>query len=351
MFGTGPGQPAAIIDSGLVADLTPYYHKYHWDQVIPQVFVNQTSSDGKLWAVGNEVETTAMFYNKKIFADNGIAVPQSWADLEAAMGKLKKAGYDAPIGMGGGDKWPISHLQSMMFGRYGTPDGIAKVMFGDGKWSDPPFVAATKKIEDMAKAGDFGPNPVANGYDEMMASFWAGKIPMTYTGSFAIDPGVTAAGDRIGDFGVFEMPPLEPGQKIYPSEGIGSGWYIRANSTHKDEIADFINFMMFTPQSRVTLLEAGTTPVGPIAGDLEKAKVPQLLTDLGKLVDQYRGNGTIYSYLDTVEPKSVTDVTYDGLQALLLAQTTPEQFVGDIEDTWEQAKNDGKTLKPGGVTE
>ena len=75
MFGTGPGQPAAIIDGGLVADLTPYFNEYNWGETIPDGVINQTSSGGKLWAVGNEVETTAMFYNKKIFDENGLSVP------------------------------------------------------------------------------------------------------------------------------------------------------------------------------------------------------------------------------------------------------------------------------------
>jgi raffinose/stachyose/melibiose transport system substrate-binding protein len=351
MFGTGPGQPAAIIESQLVADLTPYFHKYHWDEIIPQVFVNQTSSDGKLWAVGNEVETTAMFYNKAIFSKVGIGVPKTWAEMQDDITKLKAAGYKIPIALGGSDKWPISHLQSMMFGRYATPDGINKVMFGDGKWDAPPFVAAATKLQDMAKGGDFGPSPVAQGYDELMEKFWSGEIPMTYTGSFAIDSGVKAAGSRIGDFGVFEMPPLEDGQKIYPSEGIGSGWYIRANSTHKDAIADFIDYMMFSKEGRRTLLENGTTPVGPVSADLAGARVPQLLTDLSTLVDKYRANGTIYSYLDTVEPASVTNVTYDGLQALILNQMSPQDFASDIENAWEEAKADGKILKPGGVSE
>ena len=68
-FGTGPGQPAALIAGGLVADLTDAYFAKDWANTIPEGIVVQTSSDGRLWAFGNEVETTGMFYNKTIFAD------------------------------------------------------------------------------------------------------------------------------------------------------------------------------------------------------------------------------------------------------------------------------------------
>ena len=117
-FGTGPGQPAAVIVSGLVLDLTSYYFDLGWDKVIPETVVSTTSSDGKLWAVGDAVETTVMFYNKDIFAELGLEIPTDWAAFEAVVAALKEAGFDTPIGLGGADKWPISHWQSMLFGRF-----------------------------------------------------------------------------------------------------------------------------------------------------------------------------------------------------------------------------------------
>ncbi|MDX8433284.1 extracellular solute-binding protein [Mesorhizobium abyssinicae] len=349
VYGTGPGQPAAIIDGGLVADLTGYYKQYGWDKFIPQSVVDVTSSKGKLWAVGNEVETTGMFYNKAIFDKLGLKVPSTWEDFRALIKTLKQAGYDTPIGLGGADKWPISHWQSMLFGRYASPAGLQKVMFGDGAWNATEFVKAAARLQEMAQQGYFGPNPVADGYAEIMEKFWAGKIPMTFTGSFAIQTGVATAGARIDDFGAFQVPPFEATQKVYPTEGIGSGWYISASSSHKDEIAAFLNYLLFTPTSRVTLLNAGTTPVGPLSDVLPKANLPKLTQAMAALNDRDRSNGTIYAYLDTVTPKNITTLTYDGLQALVLGQTTPQQFDDEIEAAWQTDKADGSILKPGGL--
>ncbi len=349
MFGTGPGQPAALIDAGLVADLTPFYRELGWDKIIPPSVVDVTSSSGKLWAVGNEVETTMMFYNRPIFEKLGLSVPTSWAEFESVVEALKAGGYETPIGLGGADRWPISHWQSMLFGRFAGPDGLADVMFGDGTWNAEPFVAATGRLQQMTDEGYFGPSPVADGYAEVMEKFWAGSVPMTFTGSWAVADGVAAAGDRMGEFGVFQVPPLEAGQEIYPTEGIGSGWYIRANSTNQEAIAYFIDYMMFSPEARVTLLSEGTTPVGPLEAALAVAKLPQLSIEMSSIVDRDRGNGTIYAFLDTVTPSSMTNVTYDGLQALLLGQMTPQQFTDEVEAAWAEAKAEGAILKIGGV--
>ncbi len=350
-FGTGPGQPAALIKGGLVADLTDAYFEHGWGDTIPEGIVMQTSSDGKLWAFGNEVETTGMFYNKAIFAEHGISVPTTWPEMEAAVATLMEAGYDTPIGLGAADKWPVSHWQSMMFGRYAGPEGIESVLFGDGAWTDAPFVAAATKLQDMGKSGWFGPNPVAIGYGELMDRFWAGEVPMTFTGPWVIGGGIAAAGDRIGDYSVFAVPPFEDDQQIHPTNSIGSGWYIREGSESKDAAIDFINFMFVSIEGRVTLLNGGTVPVGPLDAALATAEMPTLAVDIWKTSDDFAANGTVPAFLDTITPGSLTTVSYDGLQALLIDYMTPEEFTAEMQSVWAASKAAGEIMLPGGIAE
>lgn len=351
MYGTGPGQPAAIINGGLVADLTPYYRQYGWDTVIPESIENTTSSDGRLWAVGNQVENTAMFYNRAIFDELGLQVPETWADFEAAVDTLIEAGYTTPIGLGGADRWPISHWQSMLFGRFASPAGVEEVMFGDGAWTEEPYRDAAALLQEMAEEGYFGPSPVANGYAETMDSFWAGDIPMTFTGPWIVPPAIDALGDGIANFGSFQLPPMADGQAIHPTEDIGSGWYINANTEHLDISADILDFFFFDDGSRLMLLNDGTIPIGPLTALLPESSLPPIMAELRAQIDSYRPNGTIHAFLDTVTPASMTNVTYDGLQALLLGVMTPEQFVEAIQAEWEVAKADGAILMPGGVAD
>lgn len=348
-FGTGPGQPAALIAGGLVADLTDAYYANDWGSVIPEGIVVQTSSDGKLWAFGNEVETTGMFYNKAIFAENSIDVPTSWDEMEAAVTKLQEAGFDTPIGLGAADKWPVSHWQSMMFGRYAGPEGIEKVLFGDGAWTDQPFVTASAKLQEMGNAGWFGPTPVAIGYGELMDRFWAGEIPMTFTGPWVIGGGTEAVGDRIGDYSVFAVPPFEDGQKIHPTNSIGSGWYIRESSENKGAAIDFMNYMFASKEGRVALLNAGTVPVGPLEEALSEAEMPALAVDIWKTSDDNAANGSVPAFLDTITPGSLTTVSYDGLQALLLGVMTPDEFTAEMQSAWSAAKEAGEIMLPGGI--
>lgn len=350
-FGTGLGQPAALIAGGLVADLTGAYREHNWAETIPEGIVVQTSSDGKLWAFGNEVETTGMFYNKAIFGEVGISVPTTWSEMEDAVAALQAAGYDTPISLGAADKWPTSHWQSMMFGRYAGPEGIESVLFGDGAWTDAPFVAASAKLQEMGQAGWFGSTPVAIGYAEVMDRFWAGEVPMTFTGPWVIGGGMDAAGDRASDYSVFAVPPFEDGQAIHPTNSIGSGWYIRAGSENKDHAIAFLNSMFLETDGRVALLNAGTIPVGPLDDALAQANMSQLAVDIWKTSDDHAANGTVPAFLDTITPGSLTTVSYDGLQGLLLNVMTPEEFTAEMQSAWSAAKAAGQIMLPGGIAE
>jgi raffinose/stachyose/melibiose transport system substrate-binding protein len=345
--GTGPGQPAAIIEAGHAFNLTRYYCEKGWKDVIPDWVVTQTSSDGKLWAVGDSVENTAVFYNKQIFADNNLSIPATWEEFIAVAEQLKAAGYEIPIGLGAADQWPISHWQTMLWGRYATPAGVNDVMFGDGKWTEDHFVQATTVLKELNDAGYFGPNPLAVNYDDVMAQFWRGEVPMTFTGTWIIGDAVAALGDGIANFSVFQLPPLTPEQKIYPTESIGTGWYINAASPNPDIAADVLDYLFFRPESRIALLESGdTVPVGPL--DLESVNLPVLTKEVFASVAAVRENGSIPAFFDTIQPGNMTSVTYDGLQALLAGQMTPEQFTEAIQTAWEEAKAAGTIMKASG---
>jgi raffinose/stachyose/melibiose transport system substrate-binding protein len=342
--GTGPGQPAAIIEAGHTLNLTQYYCDYGWNQVIPPWVVTQTSSEGKLWAVGDSVETTAVFYNKTIFEENNLSAPTTWEDFLRVADLLKAAGYETPIGLGGADKWPISHWQTMLWGRFASQDGVDEVMFGDGRWDEEHFVRATEVLKELNDAGYFGPNPLAVGYNDVMQSFWRGDIPMTFTGTWVIGDAVADLGDGIENFGVFQVPPLAPDQEIYPTESIGTGWYVNAGSPHPDVAADVLNYIFFREESRIALLESGdTVPVGPL--NLDAVNLPTLTEEVFASVAEYQENGSIPAFFDTIQPGNMTSVTYDGLQAILAGQMTPQEFTEAIQSAWEEAKAEGTIME------
>ncbi|MBW3634323.1 MAG: extracellular solute-binding protein [Chloroflexi bacterium] len=349
MGGTGPGQPASFIQAGHVLDLTSYYCEYGWNEVIPETIVNVTSSEGKLWAVGDSVESTVMFYNKDIFAEHGLTVPTTWTEFIAICDALQAAGYPIVIGLGGSDRFPMAWWQSMLWGMAAGPEGLERVMFGDDRWDEEPFVDATARLAELNEAGYFGPNPLAEVQSDITARFWRGEIPMTFTGPWIIPAAVSDLGEDIQRFGIFRVPNPVEDAPIYPTESIGQGWYVNARTEAPDVAADLINYMLFREESRERLLESGDdVPVGPL--DLEGIELPELLEEVLASVNEYRENGTVHAFINTVTPANMIDVSYDGLQSLMAGQITPEEFNAAVQAAWEEAKAEDLHLKPGGVS-
>ncbi len=346
--GIGPGQPKDIIDAGHVLDLSPYYFSKGWDKLIPANVVTRTSSDGKLNAIGESVQTTAMFYNKKIFEDKGLTVPTTWAEFLAVEEALK-TDYPTVVGLPAGDGWPISHNQTAVWGLAAGPEGMDNVLYGDGRWDDQAFVDATQVLIDQNAAGYFGPEPLAGGYRDVLASFFRGEIPMMFTGTFMLPEWVPTVGDAINDFSAFALPNPVAGKPTYPTESISGAWTVNSKTEHPDEAAAFLDFLNFSEFGRATLLENGIIPVGEVSGE-GLAKLPQIHQDILKMNDANRVNGSVEAFLDTIMPANVSAVTYDGLQSMLVGETSAKDFTGAIQAAWEEAKAKGETMQPGGVT-
>jgi len=345
--GIGPGQPAAVVNAGHALDLTPYYKELGWDKIIPRAVIDRTSSNGKLDGIGQSVQTTVMFYNKKIFEDRGLAIPTTYDEFLALEEALKKD-FKTVVGLPAGDGWPISHNQTAYWGLCAGPDKINDILYGDGRWDDPSIVEATKKLAEQNEKGYFGPNSLAVGYRDNLASFFKGDIPMVFTGTFFFPDWLETVGDKINDYGVFALP--NPcGGPVYPTESISGAWYVNAKTKAPDTAVDFLNFMNFTPEGRSKLLSTGQVPVGDVSGE-GLATLPQIHQDTLKLNDANRGNGSVEAFFDTIMPANVSTVTYDGLQSMLVGKTSPEAFAGAIQKAWEEAKAKGDILKPGGLT-
>ena len=138
---------------------------------------------------------------------------------------------------------------------------------------------------------------------------------------------------------------------IHPTNSIGSGWYIREGSEVEDHAIAFLNSMFIETDGRVALLNSGTIPVGPLDEALAQADMPQLAQDIWKTSDDHAANGSVPAFLDTITPGGLTTVSYDGLQGLLLNVMSPEDFTGEMQSAWAEAKEAGEIMLPGGIAE
>ncbi len=150
----GGGPMAEYYKSGFVNDITDLYNNYDHPDFI-EAAVAQSKYDGKVLSIPfGGYSGCDIFYNKTIFAEQGIEVPTTIAELEAACDKLVKAGY-VPFSLANGSKWTGSMYFMYLVSRHSGNAEFDAAYEGTGSFTSDAFIWAAEKIQDWVKKGYF----------------------------------------------------------------------------------------------------------------------------------------------------------------------------------------------------
>lgn len=189
----------AIINAGNILDLTPYikndgfFKKYQ----VPEALIH---TDGKIYAIGSGADTffvPAIFYNKKIFSENGLSVPSNWVEFDALCKKLV-ANEIVPISVMGKGGWaPRNFLMQTMI-QMEDPQLMLDLLQNKTDFTNPAIMKALDRIDYMAD-NNFFPAGVANlDYGPSLEMFTSGKTAMF--GGFSWEVGNLKSNPDIGMF-------------------------------------------------------------------------------------------------------------------------------------------------------
>ena len=200
---------AQMQKAGQVADIGKTFTKLGVTrELVPAAAVILRKIYGnKLAALPFEFNIEGVWYNKKIFADNGIAVPTTFDQLVAAAAKLDAAGVQ-PFAASGIQGWPITRLVgNLIFGQLGG-DAMTRIKTGKAKLTDPQYVAAAQRVADLGAKGYFGEGVASLDYGPAEDLFLQGKAAMFYMGSWILGELNDPAKNKIGlaNVGFFPFP-------------------------------------------------------------------------------------------------------------------------------------------------
>lgn len=197
--------------------------------------------DGKLYGVPYSVPNMGVFYNTKIFAENGIKVPQTYAEFVAACDALLAAGV-IPIAAGGanGSSWALEINIATMSPNLTGPDFYDELMAGETDLTDPRFVAAMQRAADLLPY--YSPGFAGVDYTAATQQFINQEAAMFFGGSWENGSFKAQGGDDL-EFSLFPFPAEEAGETAYTSNFVDGSYGLVADSEHKDAATKVLNFM------------------------------------------------------------------------------------------------------------
>ncbi len=180
------------------------------------------------------------FYNKKIFADLGLKVPNTEAEFFAALDKIKATNKITPLALGTADQWETNQIVFTSIGanRWKGEEGRQALLMGKKKFSDPEFVGT---FETMAKWAPYmSKGYQAQTYGDSQNLFASGRAAIYPTGSWDIsffekDPSLS--------FGAFKPPVQKAGDTCYISDHTDMGMGINAKSKNKEDAKVFLEWL------------------------------------------------------------------------------------------------------------
>ncbi|ADI28144.1 ABC transporter substrate-binding protein [Geobacillus sp. C56-T3] len=137
------------VAAGKMEPLNDLYEKEGWMDKFPKALIDMVSKDGNIYSVPVNIHRgNVLWYNKKIFADNGLQPPKTFDEFFQVADKLKAKGI-TPLALGDKEPWAATHLfENVLLGTLGT-ENYKKLWTGELSFNDPQVKQAVETFKKM----------------------------------------------------------------------------------------------------------------------------------------------------------------------------------------------------------
>jgi len=279
--------------------------------------------DGKLMAVPIESQAWGVLYNKDIFTECGLTVPDTISDLEAICTALKDKGY-TPFLLAYQEQWVPQLMTALTIGGKvsgDVPDWLDRMYKDEGSYTE---------ISDIFDVIDV---IMQNGTDRAMeegseagsADFANGKAAMYVQGTWASNTIMTTNPDM--NLGVFALPVNENVDCTKINLSTSTTVVVYPESENMDLALAFANYILDDKDSSALFQSCSFNPIANVHTYDTSSWVKEAY--------EYVAEGR--SYLDLVIPSSVTDEQGKLLQEYYTGSVTRDDIIATLDAKFKEA--------------
>ncbi|WP_253944947.1 ABC transporter substrate-binding protein [Paenibacillus sp. NEAU-GSW1] len=192
---------------------------------------------GKVYGAPEVMHSDGLLYNKTMFKELGLTVPQTWDEFLALCEEIKRKGI-IPVAMDSDWSTPQFFWGSIMSNNGADEEWTRKLEQGEIPISDPIFVDAIQKHKEIIDRGFVPTGWMSMKHEQSKDLLGQGKAAMMITGTWDI-PSVMERNPNIEI--EFMMVPGE--ERTVPNINVGTYRVINAKTEHPEEAKKFIAFM------------------------------------------------------------------------------------------------------------
>ncbi|MFZ5989218.1 MAG: extracellular solute-binding protein [Bacillota bacterium] len=324
----GGGFSKPFVESGKVLAIDKYYTGEYKEQ-LSEAALTYATYNGKIYGSTYTTPVSALFYNKKIFDENGLKAPATFDELIQVCEKLIQKGI-TPIGISGKDTWVLAMTHDALTLKSAGPKKVKEALKKEGQsYDDPDFLESAKKFRQLVEMGAFHKGATGLSNDEASALFYSGKVAMYTTGSWMAGS-IQTDPENPADFDVVPFPVVGSNAKATDFMGGAVDTIMVSASTKNPDLAGKAAFELTRSISKYSYLDGAGLAVWK--KDYDDSKVNPITK---KLAD-YAANATSFTlWFDTMMEAEDAGEYLTLLQEMYVGNITPEDFVKSMKKNLE----------------
>lgn len=324
-FSWGGEYKNKFIREGIALDLTEYYDADpEWRDSYIESLRKAGQFEGKQYGTPFLVTAKVFVYNKEIFEQCGVEVPQTYEEFLQVCQTIKDQGV-TPIIFGNQAPWAAAHYITT-FNQKCVPADVLEKDYNpaSGEFTDPGYVEALKMLQELNDNGYFNDGVNSTSSSAAREMFWAGQGAIIYD-EIANFQGMYEA-NMPGNWGWFACPPVEGAAGNQNTITGGADMFLVSASTeHPEESVEFLKYLTSMEVQEKMCKELGFQSC--IKGAVnEETSIPECV-DAMEFIETTDG---IADWLDTAMSANVVDVYLANLQELLTGKSA-EDVMADVQ--------------------
>lgn len=320
----GGGWLKQFVDQGNVLEITEDIDK----DLYVEAALDAVSYDEKVYGVPLSLTVDVIWYNKEIFKEYGLEVPETFEELKEIVAVLTEKDI-YPFALANKSKWPGSYTYMNMVTRLAGHELFDSALARTGKgFDDPAFIEAGKNIQDLVEMDAF--NPGFNGlpYNEggSRQLFYTGKAAMFSMHNAVLNDFHIEAPDFVDKVGFFMFPTMDGGKNDMTQIGgaISPAWSVSAKAKNPEMSTEFVKYL--TSEEAAQEYADATGSVTAIKGVYPEGELEKLFSEI------ILNASYIQSPYDQALPPELAELHKDTLQATYGMSITPEEAAKRMEE-------------------
>lgn len=275
------GYLEAFVNGGKIVSLQPYLDEdTAWKDSFNDGMLEQLTYNGEVYGIPTQESAAIMYYNTKIFEDNGLSVPTTYQEYLDCCETLKAAGV-TPVALAStpDDAWLVSQYIQQLSNGIAGDKLFNDLKAGTGAWDDPAFIQAAELFAAEVENGYFEQGFTGVSGDEARAIFAAGNAAMYFNGSWecsnlSADAEACAVGEYVS---CFTMPAVDSQYTNISVGSVDTSFAVTKNCKNVDAAVALLKHWTNTENASLLLESYSRMPSTKI--DVGSLKLNALVAD------------------------------------------------------------------------